>query len=436
MRAMRSPSRLLTAGAVALLAVLIVAVALSHLASSPTAVAPSFLPSPSPVASGGASPTATPSASASVLPSGDTEATLLAIEQQVREIRGLPAPDIGPPQIISRDQLQDELRDKFAHDYPKARQRADNATLHALGLLTGDQDIATLQLRLLGQQVLGYYDETKRRMVVVTDAGLDPNAEITYAHEYTHALQDAAFKLSSLDLNAAGEDDRSLARQSLVEGDASVVMYQWAFAHLTPSELQGIAQTPIPDTGDVPPWMLQQLLFPYLAGSQFVTALGGGLGGDFAAVDRAFRNRPPASTEQVVHPEKYTANERPMRVRAPDPASALGADWRQVSSTTMGEALIQITLEGLGASGDTAAAAAGWGGDRLVVATGPDDGFALTWRLKWDSAADAREFADAYRSLDLPMSHRLVELADDEVLVVQASSEDVLDRVAEGVAGG
>ena len=30
-------------------------------------------------------------------------------------------------------------------------------------------------------------------MVVVTDAGLTPGAQITYAHEFTHAMQDAAF---------------------------------------------------------------------------------------------------------------------------------------------------------------------------------------------------------------------------------------------------
>ena len=39
-------------------------------------------------------------------------------------------------------------------------------------------------------------------MVVVTDAGLTAEARVTYAHEYTHALQDAAFGIDSLDLDA------------------------------------------------------------------------------------------------------------------------------------------------------------------------------------------------------------------------------------------
>jgi hypothetical protein len=415
--------RAAVAGTVALLSALMVLVAATHFSASPVATQPSSTPtvsvSPSPEASGA------PSASASVEP----EAVFSRIEGQVRELRGLPAPDIGPAEIISRAQLEDELKDSFEADYPPERQRADNVTLHALGLLSGDQDVAALQLELLSGQVIGFYDDKKQRMVVVSEAGVDPQAEVTYAHEYTHALQDAAFGLKSLDLNAVGEDDRSLARLALVEGDATAVMLQWMLGNLTPEEMTGITQAPIPDTSDVPAWMLSQLLFPYDAGFRFVSSLGGGLSGDYTRVDAAFRDRPPASTEQVMHPEKYTADERPMQVPAPDPAASLGDGWSQASSTTMGEAMIGITLDGLGSSGDTGAAAAGWGGDRLVVASGPDDAFALAWRLKWDSAADASEFAAAYGSVDVPFPHRVVRVADDEVLVLQASSDAALDAM-------
>ena len=97
--------------------------------------------------------------------------------------------------------------------------------------------MAELQLQLLGDQVLGFYDDVERRMVVVTDAGLDAEARMTYAHEYTHALQDAAFGLDSLETDAEGQDDRGLARTALIEGDASVAMLAWAFANLSPEEL-------------------------------------------------------------------------------------------------------------------------------------------------------------------------------------------------------
>src|SRR5699024_741323 len=115
------------------------------------------LPTPTAGGSGSAGPTA----------SADPAAEFAAIEGQVRSIRLLPAPDIGPADLIGRDQLQAELRASFDADYPQARRDADNLALRALGLLKAGQDIAALQLQLLGDQVIGFYDDKQQRMVVV-----------------------------------------------------------------------------------------------------------------------------------------------------------------------------------------------------------------------------------------------------------------------------
>ncbi len=418
---MSSLARRLAAGAVAVLCVLIVATVVLRGGAAPVGVAPSVSQAPSSVATA----TATPAPSGSQ----DPQAVFARIQDEVQKLRGLPAPGIGPAQLIGRAQLEEELKASFEADYPPERQRADNITLHALGLLKPGQDVAKLQLQLLTGQVIGFYDDKRKRMAVVSDAGADPQARITYAHEFTHALQDRSFGLSSLDLQAVGEDDRSLARLSLVEGDATYTMLQWALAHLSPEDLRGVTQTPLPDMSGIPDWMVQQLLFPYDDGFKFVTALYARAGG-FAGPDAAFRDRLPVSTEQIIDPEKYFANERPMEVAAPNPAAALGTGWRQVESSAEGEAMVGMALQGLGVEAAAAKmAAAGWGGDRLVVASGPSDAFALAWRLRWDSVTDASEFATAYRSISVPFPAQLVRLSADEVLVVHASSQAILDKV-------
>jgi hypothetical protein len=395
--------------------------------------------SPSPAASAPATP-GQPAASSSP---ADPATVLATIEAQVRALRGLPAAPIGPPRIITTAQLAEDLRGRFERDDPPAQQAADNLELHALGLLSPSQDAAALQLELLTAQVAGYYDPDAKQMVIVSDAGLTPLAEVTYAHEYTHALQDAAFGLASLRSNATGDTDLAMARTALIEGDATLTMLLWALQHLSPLELAAITETPIPQLPDVPAWMTQQLEWPYLGGAQFVSALyaaGGGsvgLGGTpdpaaFAGVDAAFRS-PPDTTEQVLHPGTASAPGEQVLVAAPHITAATG--WATPITDTLGEAMIEIWLEGVGVPAATAqGAAAGWGGDRLAVSSGGDGSFVLGWTLAWGSAADADEFVAAYGTAreSLTLNTRVERLSSTEVLVVQASQPALLARVAPG----
>jgi hypothetical protein len=390
-----------------------VAVAIGPLASS----TPALSATPNPTATAGAS---TPS---------DIQAIFTVIEEQVRAERGLPAPSIGPAQLLSRAELEAELRHNFDTDYPPARRQADNILLRALGLLSADQDVGELQLKLLSGQVIGFYDDKTKRMAVISDAGLDASAKVTYAHEYTHALQDKAFGLASLEIQAVGQDDRDLARLALVEGDATTSMFLWALDHLSPDELAGITQTPLPDTSGIPPWMLQQLLFPYTTGADFVARLQAS--GGWSAVDAVFKD-PPASTEQVMHYEKYVAHEAPDSVQAPRVAAALGGGWREAPADTLGEAMISTWLKTFGVeTADAENAAEGWGGDRVVAASTADGQLAVAWHIAWDSPGDARQFTSTYAAAKRPsgLRSRLVQLSDHESLVVQATSQAAVDKL-------
>jgi hypothetical protein len=399
-----------------------------------SAANPSASPTRSLAPSGSGS--ATPSAGASIPGEEETLAALREIERQVIAIRGLEAANIGPPQLITRAELGDELQRIFEQEYPPEDQARDNIALRALGLLQPGQDVAQLQLQLLGDQVLGFYDDVDQRMVVVTDAGLDAEAKLTYAHEYTHALQDAAFGLDSLQTDEIGEDDRGLARTALIEGDATVSMLAWAFAgNLTPEELVEIGSaTDVPDTTGIPSWLVDQLQFPYTDGLNWASALAGDpIDPDFSALDDAFAD-PPDSTEQIIDLDKWDPREAPDDVEAIDLAGALGDGWDEVDATPIGEATIRIMLRFHGvALPDANAAGSGWGGDSAVIASGPDDAFAVTWLLAWDTPTDAAEFEDAYRqvigTLGFPAS--VEHLSDGRTLVAHGSDDDILRRAVD-----
>jgi hypothetical protein len=383
----------------------------TELVASPTPVAATATPQPSGAAS-----------------SPDLLTAFGQIEEQVRELRGLPGADIGPPQILTRAELAETLPDLL-------EPAVDNATLRALGLLDAGQDVVALTEQLYLAQVLGYYDFDARQMVVVTDAGLTPAARITYAHEYTHALQDAAFDSSAAQQSVAGQRDRELALLGLEEGDATTAMVLWAIGHLSADELVGITETQVPDMTGIPAWMVRLLEFPYLSGAEFVGQLYAS--GGWEAVDAAYSDL-PVSTEQVIHPEAYLDGEAPVEVDPLDLWRALGTEWGHASDTTLGEAWMAIWLEGIGvARGSADTAAAGWGGDRLTVATHADGSWALGWRVVWDAPVEATEFATAYAGVReaLPFATRLLHVSDRETVVLQASSTDLLETIAT-VAGG
>jgi len=372
-------------------------------------------------------------ATATLQPSGPAPSldalTLFAeIEAQVQELRDLPAAEIGPAEILTRAELAEVLPGLIEPPL-------DNETLRALGLLTEGQDIVALTNQLYAAQVLGYYDFDAKRMVIVSDSGITPAAQITYAHEYTHALQDAAFDTGSAQKRVAGERDQELALLGLMEGDATTAMVLWAIGHLSSEDLVGIAESPLPDMSGIPAWMVRLLEGPYLSGAEFVGQLYASGGWD--AVDAAYGDL-PASTEQILHPDAYIDGEAPLEVEPLDLWSVLGEEWGHASDTTLGEEWMGVWLQGIGVEeADAEMAAAGWGGDHLTVATNPHGAWALGWRIAWDAPIEATEFETAYAGAQagLTFPARVVHVSDRETVVLQASSPGLLDTIA-GLVGG
>ena len=418
MRPMSSTARRLAAGAVLLLSLTIAAFLGLRGMGFQIGIGP--FASTSPIV-------ATPQPSGAE-PSLGALAVFAQIEEQVRDLRDLPAADIGPPEVITRAELAAMVPDLLEPPL-------DNVTLRALGLLRSDQDIVELTNQLYAAQILGFYDFEAKRMVVVSDSGLTPTAEITYAHEYTHALQDAAFDSGVAQEQVAGQRDRELALLGLEEGDATTAMVIWAIGHLSADELQGVTETPLPDMSGIPPWMVRLLEFPYLSGAEFVGQLYASGGWD--AVDAAYAD-PPTSTEQVLHPDAYIDGEDAVATNALDLATALGDGWTVASDTTLGEAWMATWLEGIGATQAVASvAASGWGGDHLTVASGPDGQWALGWRIAWDAPIESTEFEAAYGDVRsrLAFATRAVHVSDRETVVLQASSDALLDAIATLVGG-
>jgi hypothetical protein len=114
-------------------------------------------------------------------------------------------------------------------------------------------------------------------------------------------------------------------------------------------------------------------------------------------VSKAF-TKLPQSTEQIMHPDKYFAYEAPLKITLPELKPLLGPTWKRLDTDVNGEFGFYLILdEYLKNAGESKQAASGWGGDQFQLYEGanPTEVFVAQMTV-WDTAADAREFYDAY----------------------------------------
>jgi hypothetical protein len=319
------------------------------------------------------------------------------IADRVERERGLRFTREPDPIAVTPEQAREEGVEALDQDYPAARRAADAELLVLLGLLPPGTDLGEAAASTYGEGVAGYYDPRSGRLRIVKGAQTANRVlyEMTVAHELTHALEDQRFDLD-LERLLAG-DDAALAYTALIEGTATALMYRYVEQRFGPEEtLGGLAASAFAPTGDVPPFLMAQLVFPYTAGEAFVGRLLELGSGDWTVVNAALRFRPPASTEQVMHPQAYVEVDQPERVSLRGPVRALGRGWRELRGGTLGE---WLTGRLLARAGGTSAgdAAAGWGGDRYAL-LGRGDDRAVLARWTWDTPADEDQFVEALRA--------------------------------------
>ena len=345
------------------------------------------------VAAPPASPVPTPEVSQGSR--ADLAAMLEVLGPAVARLRGLPEWD-GKATLLNREMLRERLASDFAEWYPPEESDLDQLEWELLGILSPEQDIVQLQLSLLTDQIGGFYDPGDESMVVVGDDSTPlPLIVWTLAHEYVHALQDQEFDLDAIDESIGEENyDALLAVRALVEGDATIAGTQYTRATLSLEELGTLTASGASsgDALDPATRALRELLrFPYDTGVRYVLSLIQRGGWSWSAVNRAYV-RPPASTEQVMHPDKYLAGEAPLEVDLPNLEAVLSPGWEEVRRNITGEFFTGVLLES-GIDAPTARqAAAGWGGDAYVLYRNESGQGLMTMKSRWDTNDDLHEF--------------------------------------------
>lgn len=347
-------------------------------------------------------PSLSPATSTAAGLSPDVIAAMDAIESQVSELRGLAPLAPTERRLIRPAELATLVKDQFLQDYTPSDALADSQLYALLGLVEPDFDLWDFYLQLYAEQVAGFYDDQDKIMYVVQGEGFDGPERLTYAHEFTHALQDQHFGLrDQLGYTESGceqDSERCTGIQALIEGDATLLEDQWLRTYASQAEIDQILafysayQTPVFDSA--PAFLQATFTFPYTDGLTFVQWLY--RQGSWAAVDAVYAS-PPLSSEVILHPERYGLDP-PTRLAAPKSlADGLGPGWQMVNHGTFGELFIRQWLEAFIPSEAAAKAADGWAGDFYQLFRDDAGQTAMVFVATWDTIRDAQDASLAFR---------------------------------------
>lgn len=326
----------------------------------------------------------------------DTQLRL--IEKNVQELRGLDQKDVINVNVIDRNNLQENIGTDLLGEFTREQADLDVLVLSSFDFMPRDYPLYESLVELYGFVVLGYYDEETDSLFVISDDNvLDEEEKLTHAHEFMHALQDQHFTLADIQ-NGALDADATMALRSLAEGEATLLELTYRRQGYLTGE-QSAVSSPVlslPESIPAPNFVANQLAFPYVRGQEFL--LGFFEEGGFEAINQIWQN-PPASTEQILHVDRYLAGDQPQLVELPteDILAELGDGWEQVAEDVFGEFNVIEYLSLALTEDEVNPAALGWGGDRYeVFYNASTDERVMVMKMVWDTPADQAEFAEAY----------------------------------------
>ena len=266
---------------------------------------------------------------------GSRNAAFAAATQEVlketSEIRQLSILRPVKSSAQSRAEIERMIMKNLDEELTPAQMHAAEVTLKKLGLAPADFQYRALMVRLLTEQVAGYYESKTGEFHLADWIDLDGQRPIM-AHELTHALQDQHFNLRRFEHWPKGDSDAELAAHALIEGDATLAMALYVANNPLRALLflksMGTTGMSYPELEQAPRALRETLLFPYQQGTDWTRSLYKQNGWD--RVSKAFTEL-PQSTEQILHPEKYFAHEAPVKVTLPDITNLLNGGKAQAS---------------------------------------------------------------------------------------------------------
>ena len=355
--------------------------------------------------------------------------------------------------LRSREEIRAYVIKQMNEDKNPAERYADQCSAEAFGLLPKGFDLDSFMINVLTEQIEGLYDPTTREFYIADWSPL-ADQRMVMAHELTHALEDQHFQIEAWLKAARPNEDAELARDAVLEGSAMAAMVDYLMLgtgrslkdvpEFDPGMLIGdLGSTPT--LQKAPPFLKDALIFPYLGGLTFSAAVMKNTG--WAALPDLFE-KPPVSTQQILHPALYRSGKTPSSVTLPPLEKLLGDNWSKLDENIMGEFGWKEVLKQFLDNDRAKTLAAAWDGDRYIVFEQKQTKkLILVTRLHLDSEDRAARFFGQYSealekkysersnllrrpkffSFDTPDGGVFLDCLGDECVTMEGATRNIFD---------
>ncbi|HEV3220311.1 MAG TPA: hypothetical protein VGZ48_11110 [Candidatus Acidoferrales bacterium] len=283
-----------------------------------------------------------PKAPATAATAAEFLRTVDEVLADMSNLLGLPQTEPLKRTLRSREEIRAYILREMDEDKDAAKRATDEKILKRLGLIPRNFPLDGYMVDLLSEQIAGLYDPKGKEFYIADWIPAADQREVM-AHELTHALQDQHFHIDPWRDAAKPNDDAETARDAVLEGAAFVAMMDYCLKKQVCGGKDSQPSESYPVLEKAPPFLKDDLLFPYIDGGNFAQRIllsRGGWGG-FHTV---FEN-PPVSTQQILHPDLYLRGVVPQEVKLPDLSHDLPKEWKQLDSNLLGEFGLQEVLK-------------------------------------------------------------------------------------------
>jgi hypothetical protein len=355
------------------------------------------------------------------------EANRIALE--LTQISGMKLRHPVPCDFITKEKINDFLKKRVKEVAKPEEVRAEELTLKKFGLVPADFDLAGSTVDLLTEQAAAFYDYDRKKLFI-TETTPSDTQEPVLAHELSHALADQNFNLARFIRQGRKSDDGASARLAVMEGQATWLMSEF-LARKTGQTLKnspalvammsnlsenGAGQYPVFESA--PLYERVTLIFPYTKGMLFQNAVFERDGQE--AFEEVFR-KPPVSTQQILHPEKYFAGTKPTEPPLPDPHLR---GYKGLVGGSLGELEHSILLEQYTGKDRAAELSPHWRGSSFELLEKKNFGrVVLLYAVEWDTEGAARQYFGAYREI-LRKKWKTMSVASESADSVTGTGDD------------